>query len=226
MPTTQYKLSSGQEIPSVTTVIDKNLGWNKDVLTRWAYKQGKQGKELYETLETAGMIGTLAHYMAECHIKGLPADEAYIKTFEKDTIHAAKIAYRSFIRWFDGTDFSPLAVEEHMVSERHGFGGTPDCVAYLNGELSIFDIKTSAGIYPDHLIQICGGYSLLWEELHPDAPIQRFDIAQFGKYLKTFTHFSVEADDIKHSAQGIFLHLLGIWKLRKKVESVLGKESL
>jgi hypothetical protein len=220
MPTTNYTVN-GAPVPSVTTVIDKTLGWNKDALVRWAYKQGKAGRDLYAARDEAGNIGTLAHYLAECHIKGLHPDHAYIESFPEDTKEAGYVAYRNFGKWFKSISFDPLLIEGHLVSEEHGFGGTPDCIAYINGELSIFDLKTSMGIYSDYLIQICGGYSLLWEESHADQLIERYDIVRFGKFARTHTHFSIDAGEITKTAQGVFLNLLQIYRAQEKVNSLL-----
>jgi hypothetical protein len=38
-----------------------------------------------------------------------------------------------------------------MVSEKHQYGGKPDYVGAVSGELSMVDWKTSERVYPDML---------------------------------------------------------------------------
>ena len=39
----KYHILDGTEVPGVTTIIGKQLGWNKGALTGWARKMGAQG---------------------------------------------------------------------------------------------------------------------------------------------------------------------------------------
>jgi hypothetical protein len=48
-------------------------------------------------------------------------------------------------------------------------------------KLILGDWKTSGAIYSDMLIQVAGGYSLLWEENYPDQTLQGIEILRISK---------------------------------------------
>ena len=57
----------------------------------------------------------------------------------------------------------------------------------------MFDWKSSKDIYPDYKIQV-RGYGLLWDENHPDQPIDGgYHIVLFNKENLGFTHWYRDA---------------------------------
>ena len=54
----KYILKDGTKATSVTTVINNNLGWNKNVLIGWTKKQTLLGNDTQEILRDAGDPGT------------------------------------------------------------------------------------------------------------------------------------------------------------------------
>ena len=97
-----------------------------------------------------------------------------------------------------------VAQEMQLVSEQYRFGGTPDAIGMIRGELCLVDWKTSNGIYSDYLLQIAA-YRLLWEENHPDQPLNGgFHLCRFSKEHGDFAHhYFRELDD----ARKMFIHL-------------------
>jgi len=188
-----YKLADGARAPSVTTILS-GIGWNKEVLMRWANRIGlEEGKSLDDAREAAD-IGTIVHAMIEGFRKGEAVDLGKVPDALREP---AETAYRSFLRWSDGSVQEPLGVELRMVSENHRFGGTCDYV-YRNkdSKVCLLDYKTSAGVYVDHLLQVCG-YGLLWDDAHPEMPIELYETLRLSKVSGAFEHASYPAAKLK-----------------------------
>ena len=188
MPTPRagYSLADGTKVPGVTTILSR---WkDSGGLLQWAFKVGQSGaRSLYEERDRAADIGTMAHAMAEAHLKG-GDPEAALAEFKPDDDAAkkARTAFDTFSKWAEGKCI--VSAEVPLVSETHRFGGTPDFVIRTPEGLAMGDLKTSNGIYRDHLMQVAA-YGLLWNELHPDDPIVAgFHVARFSKEHPDFEH--------------------------------------
>ena len=166
MPTIQYKNSKDERIPGVTTIIGQNLGWNKQQLMWWANQMGLDGKNHREVAQEAADAGTIAHEMIEYDIKGkdwfVDQTSDFLKKY-KEIIDKAETCYINFLDWKKQVKFEVIHSEIHLVSEIYQYGATPDCIAEINGKLSLFDWKTGSGVYPDMLIQLAA-YKQVWEE--------------------------------------------------------------
>ncbi len=154
-------------IPSVTTVIkliDKSgplVGWakretaacavrNLDALL--AMREAGGADAAISWLKTipdyqrdrAADRGTSVHAIAEQIVRGqepeVPAELAgYVD------------AYRRFLATWRPTF---VAVEQMVCSLRHGYAGTFDAIAVIDGERWLLDIKTSAGTYAETALQL------------------------------------------------------------------------
>lgn len=191
MPTPRagYFLADGTKVPGVTTILGR---WKESGgLLQWAFKVGQSGaRSLYEERDKAADIGTMAHAMAEADMKaGDP--EAALAMFrpDEDMANKARTAYGTFRKWRDGLRAEIISAEQPLVSEVHKFGGTPDFVVREpDGRLAMGDLKTSNGIYRDHLVQVAA-YALVWNEHHPDDQITGgFHVARFSKNDPDFEH--------------------------------------
>ena len=142
---TAYKLKNGKRVKGVTTILS-NLGWNKNVLVAWARRTPLAGDDPDAVLKEAGAIGTLAHYLCECDIKG---EEPELDDYSAEQIEKAENAFLGYLEWKKMTKPKYEAIELKMVSEKYRVGGTADFVARINNSLVLGDIKTSKGIYPE-----------------------------------------------------------------------------
>ena len=157
------------DIPSVTTilrVVDKSgplVGWakretaacavrNLDMLVRMRETGGDAAatdwlKKIPDyQRDTAADVGSRIHALAEQINRGLdPAVSADEAPFID--------AYRAFL-----ASFRPrfLAAEEMVVSLRHQYAGTLDCLAVIDGETWLLDIKTGTGLYAETGLQLAG----------------------------------------------------------------------
>ena len=61
--------------------------------------------------------------------------------------------------WWQGNGGEHLRSEEAVFHPEHRYAGRVDLVARLGGRLVVVDLKTSARVYPEHLLQV-GAYAL------------------------------------------------------------------
>jgi hypothetical protein len=154
----QYILKNGQEVVGATTALSIVA---KPALIGWAWKLGKAGKDYRRVKGTAADIGTLAHFLCECYLKG---DEPDTSEFSPNDLSKAEIAKDKFVKWWTDSGFELVASEAQMVSEAHGFGGTIDIVAKdKQGVLHLCDLKTSGGVWEEYWAQVAA-YRELWNE--------------------------------------------------------------
>ena len=188
-PTGGYKNAAGKRIAGTTTVI----GRFKDSggLLWWAFHQGEAAERgeinsLYDKRDEAADSGTLAHSMVEARING-SIFEVPSGTLET-SLEQATQAFNSYLKWEKMTKLEIVEQEMSLVSEEYQFGGTPDAIGMVDGELCLVDWKTSNGVYPDYLLQLAA-YKQLWEENHPDRPITGgFHLCRFSKENADFAH--------------------------------------
>ena len=191
-PTAGYTLKDGTSVIGVTTILNRFK--NSGPLLHWAFAQGKLAargeiKSLYDKRDEAANIGTAAHEMTECFLRGedpTPKRNELLPS-EQDRLKAQQ-AYEMFLEWWGQTNLKVYKYEIPLVSEQYRFGGCPDWILETPKGLAIGDIKTSKGIYVDYLIQVAA-YKHLWEENYPDEPITAgFHICRFSKDFPDFDH--------------------------------------
>jgi hypothetical protein len=154
-------------LPSVTTilrVVDKSgplVGWakretaacavrNLDMLVRMRETGGDAAatdwlKRIPDyQRDTAADIGTRVHRLVEQVARGTEPEV----TPEEAPFVAA---YRAFI-----AEHRPrfVAVEEMVASLRHGYAGTLDAIAVIDGETWLLDVKTGTGLYAETALQL------------------------------------------------------------------------
>ena len=212
MPTQDYRLKDKTRVPGVTTVISTSLGWNRQALMWWAWNEGKEGRNYKVTKDAAAEAGTLAHSMIEVHLKnGHPwAPPANV---DPAVLAKAQTAFGAFLEFETAVGLKVLETETAYVSETHHFGGCID-IASIKNKRAIVDIKTSKDIYPDHKIQLAA-YGRLWNEHHPDEPIEAYYILQLGKEDGSFAYHFYPNLDLEWEC---FTHLLALYWLKKKVD--------
>lgn len=170
-----YKTQDGQRVPGVTTITGrfKECGG----LLHWAWQQGRDGKDFRETRDAAADAGTACHEMIECEWTGRPFDP---QKYDESVLKKAEHAFLAYLEWKAQTKLTVLHSEMPLVSEQYRFGGTLDAIM-INQRLRLGDYKTSNGVYADMLIQVAGGYALLWDEHFPDQPLDGMELIRFSK---------------------------------------------
>ncbi len=102
--------------------------------------------------------GTLLHETVEAILKG-----------ENSPIpESVAPAVAAFVNFKKQNEIIPHQIETRIISKKHHYAGTMDCLAELNGELGVLDIKTSYAIYRDYGIQTSAYVEALRED--PSIP--------------------------------------------------------
>jgi hypothetical protein len=172
-PSNGYVNAAGQPVPGTTDIIGRFKDYSR--LMFWAFSRGKQGApKLYDN--SALDIGTAVHTMAELDLKGDPAEsiEFYLTATLRDLEEQEKArnAFAAFKTWRAEFAVEPYVQEISLVSEKLQYGGTLDNVSHIRRGRGMLDFKSSTKgeVYEDHVLQLAG-YDILWEETHPDEPI-------------------------------------------------------
>ena len=187
----EYFAKDGEKLRGVTSIIGENLGWNKRGLMSWAWDQGRHGKDFKETSKEEAKAGTVAHYLIECHIKGVKPDvEGTFAVIEnrEESLKKAYLGYNNFCEWVSMVDFKPFLSEKICISEKYRYGTRIDCLAFIRKKLSIVDWKLAKDIYADHLLQLAA-HEVVWNECNPKKVIDGgLHILKIGKEDASFSH--------------------------------------
>lgn len=208
---TAYKLKDGKRVKGVTTILG-NLGWNKNVLVAWARRTALAGDDPDAVLKEAGAIGTLAHYLCECDIKG---EEPELDDYSAEQIEKAENAFLGYLEWKKMTKPKYEAIELKMVSEKYKVGGTADFIARINNSLVLGDIKTSKGIYPEMTCQLAA-YRKMYLEIQPKAKIESAMILKLDKNSGAFSHHFVGKSQLDWGWK-VFEHCMALEELHKEL---------
>lgn len=204
---TVYKLD-GKRVPGVTTILGV---LNKPALVKWANNLGLQGIDSSKYVDKLASIGTLAHKMVECEWTGeVPDTTAY----SPEQLDMAENALISFYNWQEEHKVKPVLVEVQLVSGL-GFGGTIDCYAVVDGVMTLIDLKTGKGIYPEHFHQLAAYAQLLAEN---DYAVENVRILRIGRTEdEGFEERVVSREQLKPHWE-IFFKCLEIYQLQKQIK--------
>ena len=155
----RYRTADGSIVPGVTTILGVI---NKPALVKWANNLGLQGIDSTAYVDETARVGTLAHQMSQEYLGGPKWDrEAYTAT----QIDLAENAVISFYEWErqTGHKMETTFIEKPLVSEGMRYGGTIDWYGDIDGKKWLVDIKTCAGLWPEHTYQVAAYWSALKE---------------------------------------------------------------
>ena len=201
-----YRAKDMGRVPGASTVA--KLISDSGGLIHWAWTEGSEGRDYRVTAQNAASAGTLVHEAAEAWKHGVP----YEWHGPPEIIAKAKVGYGAFLEWTEQTKLKIEQSEVSLVSEVHRFGGTFDALMMGNKRV-MADYKTASSVYPEHLLQIAA-YGKLWEEHHPDQPIQAFYILRFSRDTGDFaTNFFGNLDE----AWQAFLHCRALYDLKAQL---------
>jgi hypothetical protein len=203
---TIYRLTDGSKVVGVTTLIGAFVP--KPALYRWYYKQGCEGKDPFKMLDQAGTIGTIAHYLIECHLKRIKPELA---DYSKNDIEKAENAFVAYLEFEKQNNIEVIANELQLASEKYLYGGTCDLIAKVNGITTLMDFKTSSGLWPDMRIQLAAYKNLLIEHGYD---IQQVHLLRIDKETGEFHHHKLENLD---SEWELFKLFLQAYPLKNKI---------
>lgn len=204
----RYRNQAGDIVPGVTTIIGSVLA--KPQLIVWANRLGLQGIDSTKYRDEKGLIGTLAHAFILADLKG---EKIETDDYSKDQIDQAENCYLKWLEWRKGRELKPVCIETPLVSEVYQFGGSPDYLGMINGDLVLADYKTGF-VGKEAYIQTCAYRELLIENGYPPATkILILGIPRTED--EKFTEVSYTSFD---TGWQIFQHLLGVYRLLKEVK--------
>jgi len=202
---TVYKLSSGDRVPSVTTILNILA---KPALLDWAWKMGCEGLDYKAVRDDAAGVGTLAHYLIMCHLKNIGPDTS---EYSVDDIKRAENCLIKYWNWEKGHKIEPILVEIPLVSEEHRFGGTIDLFANVDGLPTLVDFKTGKAIYPEFFYQLSAYEQLVKEAGHT---LKATRILRIGR--DESEGFEERTIGELYKQWGIFLACKQIYELKKE----------
>ena len=205
MPTKKYLLADGSETYGVTTILSV---LNKPALYRWYYNMGKKGEDPFKAKDKAADIGTIAHYMVECHLKN---EKPNLDDYVKSSIDKAETAFLAFLGWERQNRFKSILLEAPLVSNKYGYGGCIDIYGDLDGKKALIDIKTSSGVYPEMRVQVSAYKNLLQEN---GNEVDECHILRIDKESGEFHH--VRLNDLKLEWE-FFKALIPVYTMHKKI---------
>jgi hypothetical protein len=101
-------------------------------------------------LAKAGEIGTQAHALIEWNLR---KDLGQVVGPEPRVHENATWAFMAFQDWASSVNLVPKYIEQTVFSRVHGYAGTMDLLAEVNGVLTLVDFKTGKAIYAEAHLQ-------------------------------------------------------------------------
>lgn len=165
----RYRWGEGPWSPGVTSIIkmlDKSgplVGWakretaacavrNLPMLETMVQSGGPEAATKWLSAipdfqrDTAADLGTRVHELAEAISRKLPVE----------VDEAAAPFVTAYLRWRDIYKPHVINAEFMVYSVQHGYGGTADMAARINGEVWLLDIKTGKATYAETALQLAG----------------------------------------------------------------------
>lgn len=154
---TVYRLKDGTRVPGVTTILNELA---KPALIHWAWGLGIKGIDYRVHRDDLANIGTLAHSMILCHLKGTFCET---NEYSARQIDKAENCFLKYLEWESKHEIKPILVEKPLISELWKYGGQPDFYGKIDGIPTVMDFKTGKRIYDETLYQLAGYRGLIIE---------------------------------------------------------------
>jgi hypothetical protein len=200
----RYRNAQGDIVPGVSTVLQI---LNKPALVPWANKLGLQGIDSSKYRDAMADIGTLAHYLILCHLKG---ETPELSEYSPEQIDKAETCLIKYWDWEKEHHYETVKVETPFVSEQYRYGGTLDLICRNSNGLLLIDHKTGSGIYDEMLYQTAAYAQLAIEN---GLDIKGICILRLGR--DTAEGFETRELTSWIREWGIFQHCLEIYRLKK-----------
>lgn len=126
---------------------------------------GKQ-KAHKRQLEKAGEIGSQAHALIEWNLRSQLGQKVGP---EPRVVDDAQWAFMAFQDWANSVHLKPIFIEQTVFSKTHGYAGTMDLLADVNGVPTLIDFKTGKAIYAEAYLQNVAYQQALSEMGHTSA---------------------------------------------------------
>ena len=218
-----YFLEDGTPVPQTTKVIGLLA---KPHMIIWANKLGLLGIDSTDYRDDAVSVGNCVHTLIAAHLRKVEPD---LSMYSSETISQAENALIKFWEWEKRIGgIEPIFVEESIVSEVYGYGGTPDCYCKIGDQHWLIDFKTGKAVYPEAGIQLAAYRELLLEK---GLPVDGCRVVRIGRDEDEGFEDKTFGETILRLGFAIFKHLLAIYQLRdvaakeKKQETIARRKA-
>lgn len=120
-----------------------------------------QVKAHQRALEQGGDLGSEIHKIVEWTIRTAIGAEAGPRPVVQP---AALLGLAAFESWAASVRLKPLLTERTVFSLTHGYAGTMDLLARVEGVVTVCELKSSKAVYPENFLQACA-YRVAMEEM-------------------------------------------------------------
>ena len=165
-----------------------------------------KAKAHQKELAKAGEIGSQAHGLIEWKLRAQLSQTIGPEPRVND---AATWAVMAFEDWAKSVSLKPLFIEQMVYSRTHGFAGTMDLLAEVNGVVTLVDFKTGKAIYDEALLQNVA-YQVAMIEMGHAAPAAGL-IVRLPK-IDTDPEFETKAVPPVDTLFPIFLAVKKLWQ--------------
>ena len=204
----RYFNAAGKRLPGVTTITGV---LDKPALKAWANRIGLEGIDMKSYVDKRAEMGTCAHDMIEAHLNGSEFDKT---EWAPVVIDQAENSFLSFLNGVGKDKYEVIATEQQMISERMQIGGTCDIIWIFNGVLTLTDLKTGKGIYPEMFCQAVAYAEIAKENGHAIDRVSILNVPRAED--EEYRHEFIKPEDYK-TYLDIFLHCVDIYNLKKSV---------
>lgn len=141
----------------------------------------------HELGQDSAEVGTAVHKYAEAVVRTRMGQNVRIPQLPTQEIvggvavssrHQNAIA--SFHAWLDKHEVEPASAETRLISREHGYAGTTDMLAIIDGVFTVADWKTSKGIFIEYPLQLAA-YAKAAVEMNLAPPPVQAMVIRFPK---------------------------------------------
>lgn len=144
-----YYTESGKPVPSVTTILEAYPKGPE--FFEWLKRQGENADEIRDE---AGRRGSNVHRLTEEYDKGVVVS----LLTESGEIAMSTMEWNMFEKYVQFRTTNPqlevVEIEQNLVDEELGFGGTKDRIFFFMGKRILLDIKTSSSVHEHYWLQL------------------------------------------------------------------------
>jgi len=162
--------------------------------------------------EEAGSVGDLIHAWAESFAKS-QIEGSPMPDISEDLDERVINGINAFLDWYNCHKVKFLHAEKVLYSKKHGFVGTADAVAEVDGRKLLLDYKSGKGLYNEFYYQVAG-YRLAYEEEY--GKLDGSMILHFDKETGNFTAKDI-SDEEYNLNYPVFLACLAIKQREKEL---------
>lgn len=187
-------------------------------ITTMQSRLGKM-KAAQKELEKAADIGSQTHALIEWNLKARMCQEAGPSPRVSDK---AQWAFMAWEDWSKSVNLKPIFVEQVVYSQKHGYAGTLDLLAEIDGKLTVLDWKTGKRVYAEAHLQNTAYRSAIREMGHAD-PVAGM-IVRLPK-LETDPDFEVVEAYQESACMGRFLNAIELWTWQREMDELSNPKS-